>query len=255
MARTEYCCVYHGSYGDAARDHEEELWERSFRENVCCARDIEEAIRQRADPEGTSELPDDCIAPVLEKYGFKRVSYVLAHTVKENDGITAILHLVSEEAREWANRQDVAPDSTYGRYYEINAAIVDVNRLVHQTREAYQALGLFGREHCSAEMYDENVQYKVLVLSPETLKESAWSPQSQLWLATGGFGCDPKAGGRAVFATSLADGKDARWNREDFIGVLDEQYLPEWAQSWRDALLAPMKVHAAAPQMGGMEMG
>ena len=247
--------LYPDARGDAVRAHEEELWEKSFRENVCCARAIEEALRQRADPNDPSYLPEDCITPVLEQYGFKRTSYVLAHTVKENDGNSALWHLVSEEAREWANRQNVIPDTDYGRYYEINAAIVDVNRLVHQTRQAYQALGLFSHEHCAAGMYEGNVEGKVLVLSPETLKESAWSPQSQLWLATGGFGCDPKAGGRAVFATSLADGKDARWNREDFIGVLDEQYLPEWAQSWRDALLAPMKAHDAAPQMGGMEMG
>lgn len=253
MARTEYCYVYHGSHGDAVLAHEEELWERSFRENVCCARAIEKEIRQRADPNDPSHLPDDCIAPVLEQYGFKRVSYVLAHAVKENAGNSALLHLVSEEAREWANRQNVTVDSAYGRYYEVNAAVVDVNRLVHQTREAYQALDLFGQEHCSSGMYAGNVEGKVLVLSPETLKESAWSPQNQLWLVTGGFGCDPKASGRAVYATCLGDGEETRWNREDFVGVLDEQYLPDWAREKLESLRA--QEQNAAPQMGGMEMG
>ena len=41
----------------------------------------------------------------------------------------------------------------------------------------------------------------------------------------------------------------------DFCGVLDERYLPDWAQSWRDALLTPMKTHETAPQMNSMEMG
>lgn len=255
MARTEYCFVYHGSHGDALREHEEELWEKSFRENVYCARSIEEAIRQRADPSDPSYLPDDCIAPVLEQYGFRRVSYVLAHTVRENDGNHALLHLVSDEAREWTNRQNVIADAPFGRYYEVNAAIVDVNRLVHQTREAYQALGLFGQAHCSAGMFDENVEGKVLVLSPETLKESAWSPQNQLWLAIGGFGCDPKASGRAVYATCLGDGEETRWNREDFVGVLDERYLPDWAQEKLESLRVPTQKQNAAPQMGGMEMG
>ena len=36
--------------------------------------------------------------------------------------------------------------------------------------------------------------------------------------------------GRAVYATCLGDGEQTRWNRADFIGVLDEQYLPDWAR-------------------------
>ena len=255
MATPDYPYLYRGSGGDAARAHEEELWEKSFRENVCCARAIEKEIRQRADPNDPSFLPDDCIAPVLEQYGFKRVSYVLAHTVEENDAIPALRSLVSEEAREWANRQNVIPDAAYGRYYEVDAAIADVNRLVRQVQESYQALGLFDREHCALGMYDENVEGKVLVLSPETLRETAWSPQSQLWLATGGFGCDPKASGRAIYATCLGDGEETRWNREDFCGVLDEQYLPAWALEKLESLRAPTQSHNAAPVMGGMKMG
>ena len=252
---SEYPYLYRYTHGEAARQHATELWEKSFRENVCCARAIEKEIRQCADPNDPSYLPDDCIAPVLEQFGFKRVSYVLAHTVIENDGIGALRQLISEEAREWANRQNVIPDADYGRYYEIQTAIVDVNRLVHQTREAYQSLGLFGREHCALGMYDENVEGKVLVLSPETLKESAWSPENQLWLANGGFGCDPKASGRAIHATCLGDDESVYWNREDFCGVLDEQYLPAWAKEKLESLRTPTQEQTAAPAMGGIQMG
>ncbi len=255
MATPDYPYLYRGSSGDAARLHEEELWEKSFRENVCCARAIEKEVRQRADPNDPSFLPDDCIAPVLEQYGFKRVSYVLAHTVKENDGIGALRHLVSDEAREWAARQNVIPDSDYGRYYEIDAAIVDVNRLVRQVQEAYQALGLFDREHCALGMYDENVEGKVLVMKLDTLLEKFWSPENQLWLANGGFGCDPKASGRAIHATCLGDGESVYWNREDFCGVLNEQYLPEWALEKLESLRTPTQEQTAAPVMGGMKMG
>ena len=41
-------------------------------------------------------------------------------------------------------------------------------------------------------------------------------------LAEGGFGCDPKSSGRAIFAVCLSDGEKTRWNREDFTGVLDD---------------------------------
>ena len=49
-------------------------------------------------------------------------------------------------------------------------------------------------------------------------------------LATGGFGCVPTAAGRAVYATCLGDGEQTRWNRSDFIGILREEHLPDWAR-------------------------
>lgn len=49
-------------------------------------------------------------------------------------------------------------------------------------------------------------------------------------LATGGFGCAPNAAGRAVYATCLGDGERTRWNRSDFIGILKEEHLPDWAR-------------------------
>ncbi len=251
--RAEYPYVYPHTHGEAVIRHEEELWDASFRENVCCARAIEEALRETEVPDDPAYLPQDCIAPVLEEYGFKRVSFVLAHTVAETEENSALQHLISDDVREWAKGQTVVSDSAFGRYYEVNTAIVLLNQLVRQTQEAYQALELFGREQCCAGMYDASTVGKVLVLSPNVLKESALQPQNQLWLASGGFGCDPKASGRAIYATCLSDGEEARWNREDFVGVLDEQYLPDWAQSRLDEIRAPKETHSE-PTMSGIEM-
>jgi hypothetical protein len=69
----------------------------------------------------------------------------------------------------------------------------------------------------------------VLVLSPDTLKESCWSQENQLWYAHDGFGCTPGAIGRSIRCTCLGDGEETRWNRTDFIGVLKEECLPQWA--------------------------
>ncbi|MDE7262168.1 MAG: hypothetical protein K2N78_08960, partial [Oscillospiraceae bacterium] len=79
-----------------------------------------------------------------------------------------------------------------------------------------------------------------------------WSPRDQLWLAEGGFGCSPTASGRAVYATCLGDGEQTRWNREDFTGVLDKQYLPGWAQEKLDQLHSPQQEQSTGPAMGGM---
>lgn len=253
QAKYPYLC--HCTRGDAITRHEEDLWERSFRENVCCARDIEEVIRQRINPEDENHLPSDCLSPVLEKYGIRRVSFVLAHSVTEAEENSALRHLVSNEARDWSRSQRVPADSTYGRYYEVNAAIVHLNQLVHQAKEAFEKLGMFSTEQCVCGMYDCDVKGKVLVMSPETLLEEFWSPENQLWLATGGFGCDPKASGRAVYARCLWDDEEVRWNREDFCGVLNEQYLPDWAKEKLEELRTPKQEQKACHQVPAMEMG
>ena len=70
---------------------------------------------------------------------------------------------------------------------------------------------------------------KVLVLSPEVLREACWRPEDQLWLAWDGFGCRPNARGRSVRCTCLGDGEMTRWNRSEFVGILKDECLPDWA--------------------------
>ena len=98
-------------------------------------------------------------------------------------------------------------------------------------RKEYRALGLFGAEHCEPDSFsDLDYEGRVLVLSPDTLRESCWRQEDQLWLAHDGFGCTPHAIGRSVRCTCLGDGEETRWNRSEFIGVLKEEYLPDWAR-------------------------
>lgn len=119
-------------------------------------------------------------------------------------------------------------------------------------RKAVQALNLFGAEHCVGDRAEQDYTSKVLVLSPDTLKESCWSQENQLWYAHDGFGCSPHAIGRSVRCTCLSDGEMTRWNRNEFIGVLDDQFLPEWAKPKLAELQAQEQIDA--PTMGGMNM-
>ena len=73
------------------------------------------------------------------------------------------------------------------------------------------------------------------------LNEEYWSPENQLWLATGGFGCDPNASGRAVYATCLYDGEETRWNRHQIVGVLKDEFMPDWAREKLDELQNPQQ--------------
>ena len=126
-------------------------------------------------------------------------------------------------------------------------------QFIRQAHAEFQKLGLFGATHCAAGELDYTG--KVLVLRPSVLKETCLSPQNQLWYSEGGFGCSPTSSGRAVYATCLGDGEKTRWNRADFIGVLDEQYLPNWAMERLAELRGPTQEQTDGPAQGGMEMG
>ena len=246
----EYLYVYRGTHGEAVRQREESLWEPSFRENVACARAIERALRVYFD--STGAIPPDCAGKVLEEYGFKRVGFALASTVQDLEQVPVCC--LNDESREWAHSFGLTPDKDYGHYYCVDTADNLLEQFIQHTRDAYQALGLFSRTHCESGMYDADVKGKVLVMKPDTLKERCWSRENQLWLAEGGFGCAPKSSGRAIYATCLADGEKTRWNREDFIGVLDRQYLPDWAERKLEEILAQKHQSGVGPSPEAMTM-
>ena len=55
-------------------------WRESFHANIDCARAIEDAIQRNFDGMNLSE---NCLAEVLEQFGYRRTEYVLANTLQE----------------------------------------------------------------------------------------------------------------------------------------------------------------------------
>ena len=49
-------------------------------------------------------------------------------------------------------------------------------------------------------------------------------------ITTGGFGAQANARGRTCYCISLYDGRKTSFYRTDFLGVMEEKRLPEWAQ-------------------------
>lgn len=177
--------------------------------------------------------------------GYKRINFVLSNTLQmlSYDG------RFSPSNREWARRTYVPSDADHNTSYRVKSHPAILDGFVRMMRDAYQSLGLFGPQHCEPDSF-ESLDYegKVLVLSPDTLRESCWSPENQLWYAHDGFGCSPHAIGRSIRSTCLGDGEQTRWNRTDFIGVLREEFLPDWAKE-KLAELQPQQ-----PDMGVMKM-
>ena len=243
----DYPYVYPNSRAEARRLGQTQMHEDSFQLNVDCARAIEQAIREHFD-ESDESLAEDCAHSVLEQFGFKRVNFVLANSLKQ----MGCPELISEEIYQWGRGTYIPPDGKYNRYYAADTAAGLLEAFIGQTKDAYQALGLFGPEHCVGDRHEQDYKGKVLVMSLDTLRESCWDPRNQLWYGEGGFGCSPTSSGRAVYATCLGDGEKTRWNRSDFAGVLDEQYLPDWAAEKLEELRGPQQEQNSGPTMGGI---
>ena len=190
-------------------------------------------------------LDKDCTSLVLEKYGYKRTAWVLANTLHELkwDG------RFSHANKQWAERRYIPQDERHNAEITVRSHPAVLDGFVTFYRKAVQALNLFGAEHCVGDRAEQDFTGKVLVLSPDTLKESCWSQENQLWYAHDGFGCRPHAIGRSVRCTCLGDGEMTRWNRHEFIGVLDEKYLPDWAREKLMELTAPRQEEPAAGEM------
>ena len=234
--------LYPYSAKEARERNELSLWRESHRTNIACREAIEDTIRQNFDG---MHLDKDCITPVLDEYGYKRTAWVLANTLYELkwDG------RFSPANKQWAERRYIPQDERHNAAITVRSHPAVLDGFVSLYRKAVQALNLFGAEHCVGDRAEQDFTGKVLVLSPDTLKESCWSQENQLWYAHDGFGCSPHAIGRSVRCTCLGDGEMTRWNRHEFIGVLDEQFLPEWAQEKLAELTAPRQEETTTGEM------
>ena len=237
--------LYPYSSAEARERDELPLWRESHKANITCRNAIEDAIRQSFDG---MHLDKNCITPVLEEYGYKRTAWVLANTLHELkwDGRFGLAN------KQWAERACIPTDLNHNSDFVVRSHPAVLDGFVTFYRKAVQALNLFGAEHCVGDRAEQDYTGKVLVLSPEALQEQYWGQDYQLLYARSGFGCAPHSSGRAVFATCLSDGETARWNREDFIGVLDDKFLPDWAREKLEEMMTQEQTDA--PTMGGMKM-
>jgi len=94
-------------------------------------------------------------------------------------------------------------------------------------------------EDCVKGGMDEDLNGKVIAIKAEALSPEFRARSHQCMLATGGFGCSPTARGTAVYCTNLYSGEQARWERYQVLGVVNEGTLPEWAREKLAALREP----------------
>lgn len=226
MADRKY--VYPWSLKDAIEHHEVDAWRESYKHNCSCARAIEKAIEENYHD---NRLETDAIRGIIAEYGYARVNWVLANTIQqhEDDG------RYSRENKDWA-RSTYIPEDDVRWHFCVDSHPGLVNMFVDRARKEWQSLGLFDSTHCTAEC---NYEDRLLVMKPSSLKDEYKSPEYQLFFAVSGFGCDPNLRGTAVFGHFLKDGEYAQFRRSDFLGVIRDDCIPEWAQEKLQQYLDP----------------
>lgn len=238
---SEHKSVYAWSLKDALHYGERDLWRESYKENCDCARAIERAIADNY----RDNVLHDCAADIISRYGFNRVNWVLANTIqqKADDG------RFYDENKKWAKKLYI-PNDDVRWHFTVESHPGLTNLFVCQARQAWDALHLFDASHCLPD--DENQDYtgKIVVIDPMVLKDEYKTPDSQLFLAEGGFGAHPHSRGTKVFGRFLDTGEETHFARTDILGVLQEDLIPEWAKYKVAELSAP--AHNDEISMGGM---
>ena len=222
MPRDKY--VYPYSIDEAKRLGELDLWRESHKVNIECKKGIEKAIADNFDG---MHLNGDVAKNLCEEFGIDRVHLVLANTVQHAlwDG------RYRTENKEWAKDTYIPRNKENDRTtdYSVNSHPEIVNGLINQYKRYYQSLGLFNRSHCDPDSSNLDFNNRVLVVNPSLLKDEFKSPENQLFYANvGGFGCSPGSHGK-VMGEFLNDGENTSYHRDDFIGVIKDEFLPEWA--------------------------
>ncbi len=86
---------------------------------------------------------------------------------------------------------------------------------------------------CEPVDYNQSIKDKVVVINTDVFKPEYRMSVNQLNLCTGGFGSSANSRGTACFCTNLYTGETAQFKRQDVLGTVEKDKLPEWA---KDAL-------------------
>ena len=172
---------------EACERGEIEKWRESFRENCACAGGIDILIRENFDG---MHLKDGTVEKIVELYGYKRVEHVLANTVQERHGDGRF----RPDNRAWAESHYIPEDDTHNACFAVRSHSAILDGFISNYRKLVMDLGMFGQKQCEPEPEKLDYTGKVLVLSPNTLKEEYWSPENQLWRRVALGAARPRAG-------------------------------------------------------------
>lgn len=214
--------LYINSLSNARRENEVTQWRESLKENIRCKKAIEKALSDGFDG---MHLCGGIVERLVDDYGTDRLTWVLANTVKEHsdDG------RFRPENKGWANEICV-PKDCHNYEFAVNSHPEIVNGLITDYRRyLVNVLHQYGVSDCLPESNHGNYEHQLLIINPFFLREDYKYGDYQLFYATSGNGCDETHSGRKVYGRFLKDDEETYFYRNEFLGIADENKLPEWA--------------------------
>ena len=91
-------------------------------------------------------------------------------------------------------------------------------------------LDIFTPNQCYPNDLSKNIEGKIMALRPEVLRNEYRTADRQIWIVLGGFGAQANSRGSACFSINIYSGKESRWERQDFMGEIKPECLPEWSK-------------------------
>ncbi len=214
--------LYKQSLLEAKHNGEIVKFRESLCENIRCCDFLDNEVKEKFDG---MRLPSECAENTVKEFGYDRTMWVIANTILERHG-DGRFH---NQNIDWAKNLKI-PQSSKNYEFAMRSHSCIVDGLADQVRDMYASLGLFSGKHIIQSDEPQDYIGRLLIIKPEVLKEEFRTPENQLFLASGGFGCSPASSGRKVYGQFLNDGEKTHFYRSDFIGIVSNEYIPEWAK-------------------------
>jgi len=235
--------LYRNSLETAKRDGELDAWRESRNENIRCRDFLDEQVREKFDG---FRMPDECAENAIKEFGYDRTMWVIANTILERHG-DGRFH---RENNDWARKLNI-PQWRNNYEFALRSHSCIVDGLASDVRKMYAALGLFSGEHIADPGEPQDYAGKLVILRDTALKEECRTPENQLFLAESGFGCSPEKVGKKVFGRFLSDGEKGQFYRQDIIGVIADEHIPDWAREKLSEITAEREqTQDNTPKMG-----
>ena len=98
---------------------------------------------------------------------------------------------------------------------------------IQQERGIFETLSY---DDCIPGSEHQHYAGKLIVVRSEILQKDKQTADYQLCRAESGFGCSESARGRAVYVRTVYDNREMRYDREDILGVIKPERIPDWAK-------------------------
>ena len=83
---------------------------------------------------------------------------------------------------------------------------------------------------CRPVTHDDELENQLIVIRADVLRREYRHATHQIKLCIGGFGASPNSRGTACYCVNLYTGETSRYERQDVLGILEPEQLPEWAR-------------------------